>query len=205
MWRMAVISNVSICHVLRWFILVLTIQLICFVLGLVLPIVVSIVMDNAGLSLTFFSTPMLMIGLYVCPSLIGLSLPITVYYSIQCNVSISCVKRLSHSLRNFSFAGKDFRRLSSAARTACPGGHIGRSDHLPHVIRLAFHVRLDDTPSFLCRISGVELVDHSARSGLCLDWSAEGQPDHSLPLQQLRLLSIHCRARPYDWTLWQCI
>ncbi|KRG04650.1 uncharacterized protein Dmoj_GI26919 [Drosophila mojavensis] len=89
MWRMAVISNVSICHVLRWFILVLTIQLICFVLGLVLPIVVSIVMDNAGLSLTFFSTPMLMIGLYVCPSLIGLSLPITVYYSIQCNEKIS--------------------------------------------------------------------------------------------------------------------
>lgn len=87
-WRMAAVSHVSICHVVCWFILVLIVQAISFVLGLALPIVVSYVFDNVGLSLTYYSTPLLVIGLYVCPSLIGLSLPITVYYNIQCNVSI---------------------------------------------------------------------------------------------------------------------
>ncbi|EDW01022.1 GH20683 [Drosophila grimshawi] len=85
MSRTAAVSNISTCHVMRWFILVLIIQLISFVLGLVFPALVAHVFDNLGLSLTYFSTPLLVIGLYVCPSLIGLSLPITMYYSIQCN------------------------------------------------------------------------------------------------------------------------
>ncbi|EDW61968.2 endoplasmic reticulum metallopeptidase 1 [Drosophila virilis] len=89
MWRMAAVSHVTICHVVCWFILVLIVQVISFVLGLALPIVVSYVFDNVGLSLTYYSTPLLVIGLYVCPSLIGLSLPITMYYNIQCNEKIS--------------------------------------------------------------------------------------------------------------------
>ncbi|XP_043072268.1 endoplasmic reticulum metallopeptidase 1 isoform X2 [Drosophila grimshawi] len=89
LWRMADVSHVSICHVARWFILVLVIQIISFVLGLALPLVVAHVFDNLGLSLTYYSTPLLVIGLYVCPSLIGLSLPITVYCSLQRNDKIS--------------------------------------------------------------------------------------------------------------------
>lgn len=87
MWRMAAVSNVSFCHVACWFTLVLIIQVISFVLGLALPLIVSYVMDDLGLSLVFYSTPILEIGLYVCPSLIGLSLPITIYYALQGNVS----------------------------------------------------------------------------------------------------------------------
>jgi len=87
MWRMALVSKVSICHVIRCFILVQVTQVISVVLGVVFPIVVAHTMDSFGLSLTYFSNLILTIGLYVCPSLLGLSLPITIYYSLQCKVS----------------------------------------------------------------------------------------------------------------------
>jgi len=89
MWRMAAVSNVSTCHVIRWFILVFVIQIISFVLGLALPAVVAYGMDSVGLSLTYYSVPLLVIGLYVCPSLLGLSIPLAIYYHFQRNVSSS--------------------------------------------------------------------------------------------------------------------
>ncbi|EDW01020.1 endoplasmic reticulum metallopeptidase 1 [Drosophila grimshawi] len=89
MRRMAVVSHVSIYQVVFWFTLVIILQIISFVLGLALPAVVAYVFDSLGLSLTYYSTPLLVIGLYVCPSLIGLSLPITIYYSLQRNDKIS--------------------------------------------------------------------------------------------------------------------
>ncbi|KAH8372489.1 hypothetical protein KR093_011713, partial [Drosophila rubida] len=98
MWRMAYASQVSVCYVIRWFILVLVIQIISFVLGIALPIVVSYAMDSFGLSLTYYSTPLLVVGLYVCPSLIGLSLPITIYYSLQRNSKITMPYHLQLAL-----------------------------------------------------------------------------------------------------------
>ncbi|XP_064544305.1 endoplasmic reticulum metallopeptidase 1-like [Drosophila montana] len=97
-WRIADVSHVSISHVVRWFILVLIIQVISFLLGLALPIVVSYVFENLGLSLTYYSSPLLVIGLYVCPSLIGLSLPTTIYYSLQGNDKISTAYHLQLAL-----------------------------------------------------------------------------------------------------------
>ncbi|XP_051860674.1 endoplasmic reticulum metallopeptidase 1-like isoform X2 [Drosophila albomicans] len=88
-WRMSSVSKVSICHVIRWFILVFVIQIISFVLGLGLPIAVAYGMYSLGLSLTYYSTHLLVVGLYVCPSLIGLSVPITIYYSLQRNDKLS--------------------------------------------------------------------------------------------------------------------
>ncbi|XP_034477172.1 endoplasmic reticulum metallopeptidase 1-like [Drosophila innubila] len=99
-WRMADASQVTICHVIRWFILVMVIQIVSFVLGLALPIVVAYGMDSFGLSLTYYSTPMLIVGLYVCPSLIGLSLPITIYYSLQRNDKISTSYHLQLALHS---------------------------------------------------------------------------------------------------------
>lgn len=87
MWRMTSVSNISLFHVSCWFTLVLVVQIISFVLGLLLPAVVAYVFDYLGLSLTYYSTPLLIIGLYVCPSLIGLSLPVTIYHMLQQNVS----------------------------------------------------------------------------------------------------------------------
>ncbi|XP_017864630.1 PREDICTED: endoplasmic reticulum metallopeptidase 1-like [Drosophila arizonae] len=89
MWRMAAVSQVSFYYVACWFTLVLIIQVISFALGLAFPVIVAYVMDNLGLSLAYYSTPMLVIGLYVCPSLIGLSLPITIFYALQGNKKIS--------------------------------------------------------------------------------------------------------------------
>lgn len=86
-WRIAALSQVSIRDVISWFTLVQVVQLVSFALGLVSPILIASVMDNYSLSLTYYSTPQLVIGLYVIPSLIGLSLPVTIYYKLQRNVS----------------------------------------------------------------------------------------------------------------------
>jgi len=63
------------------------VQIIALTLSLTLPLLVAYYFDSYGLSLTYFSSPILLIGLYVCPSLIGLSLPITIYYQLQKRVS----------------------------------------------------------------------------------------------------------------------
>lgn len=65
----------------------MVLQIIAFALGLGLPILVAYYFDSLGLSLTYYSNYSLLIGLYVCPSLIGLSLPIMLYYLMNQNVS----------------------------------------------------------------------------------------------------------------------
>jgi len=87
--RIADVSNVTPAQVQGWFVLILVLQVIAFVLGLALPIVVAYVFDKYGLSLTYFSTPALSIGLYVCPSLVGLALPSYIYLRLQKNVRLT--------------------------------------------------------------------------------------------------------------------
>ncbi|KAH8372469.1 hypothetical protein KR093_011684, partial [Drosophila rubida] len=96
MWRMAVGSQHEIRQVIRLFFIVFSIQITSFVLALAFPMVVVFAMDAFGRSLTYYSSPLLVVGLYVCPALIGLSLPITIYYSRRPNVSVS--KYLSISM-----------------------------------------------------------------------------------------------------------
>ncbi|XP_033149126.1 endoplasmic reticulum metallopeptidase 1-like [Drosophila busckii] len=98
MWRMAAKSEVCTSYVARWFMLLLVLQLVSFVLGLAFPVVVAYVFDMFGLSLTYFSTPWLMICLYVCPSLLGLCLPITIYFYFQRCGKISAAYHLQLSL-----------------------------------------------------------------------------------------------------------
>jgi len=86
-WRTASISCVSAGYVISRFILILVLQIIAFVLGLGLPVAIAYVFDKYGLSLTYFSTPALLIGLYICPSLLGLSLPSYFYLKFQRSVS----------------------------------------------------------------------------------------------------------------------
>ncbi|XP_017025012.1 endoplasmic reticulum metallopeptidase 1-like [Drosophila kikkawai] len=93
-WRTASISNVSLGNVLCWFILILVLQIIAFVLGLGLPVVVAYLFDMYGLSLTYFSTPVLMIGLYICPSLLGLSLPSYIYLRLRKNSKVAYAQQL---------------------------------------------------------------------------------------------------------------
>lgn len=88
MWRMAIVSHVSVCHVFCLFTLVLIVQTISFILGLIFPILVVYWFDSLGHSLTYYSSLLLVVGLYVVPSLIGVCLPTTIYYSLQRNVSL---------------------------------------------------------------------------------------------------------------------
>ncbi|KAH8393256.1 hypothetical protein KR215_000656, partial [Drosophila sulfurigaster] len=89
MWRMANVSHVTYSYIILWFILLLGIQISSFVLALTFPILISYVMDSFGLSLTYYSTPLLVFGLYVCPSLIGLTVPLTIFFSLQRNDKLS--------------------------------------------------------------------------------------------------------------------
>ncbi|XP_015019250.2 endoplasmic reticulum metallopeptidase 1 isoform X1 [Drosophila mojavensis] len=99
-WRMAKVSNASVSHVACWFSVTLIVQVISFILGLLFPAVVAWFMDSLGQSLTYFSSPMLIIGLYVCPSLIGLSLPLVVYSSIHRNKKISTAYHIQLGLHS---------------------------------------------------------------------------------------------------------
>ncbi|XP_034109174.1 endoplasmic reticulum metallopeptidase 1-like [Drosophila albomicans] len=86
MLRMSALSLLSCCQVIQQLIITLIIQIIAFVLALALPLVVAHYFDSFGLSLTYFSSPYLLIGLYIFPSLIGLSLPLILYcQSVQQN------------------------------------------------------------------------------------------------------------------------
>ncbi|KAH8348253.1 hypothetical protein KR084_005821 [Drosophila pseudotakahashii] len=93
-WRTANISCVSTGYVLSWFILIFVLQVIAFVLGFGLPVAVAYVFDKYGLSLTYFSTPALLIGLYICPSLLGLSLPSYIYLKLQRNFKVPFAQQL---------------------------------------------------------------------------------------------------------------
>ncbi|XP_022229014.2 endoplasmic reticulum metallopeptidase 1-like [Drosophila obscura] len=87
--RIAAVSNVSAADVQGWGVLLLVVQVVAFVLGLALPIVVAYLLDKYGLSLSYFSSPILVVGLFVCPSLLGLSLPSTIYFTLFRNSKVS--------------------------------------------------------------------------------------------------------------------
>ncbi|EDV35717.1 uncharacterized protein Dana_GF12334 [Drosophila ananassae] len=93
-WRTASVSFVPTGYVLKWFTLILALQIVAFILGFGLPLVVAYVLDKYGLSMTYFSTPALMIGLYVCPSLLGLSLPSYIYLQLQKTDKLSFAQQL---------------------------------------------------------------------------------------------------------------
>ncbi|KAH8384735.1 hypothetical protein KR093_007119, partial [Drosophila rubida] len=82
-WRMSAVSSLSAGHVGLRLVALLVTQLVAFVLAIALPIVVAYLFDSFGLPMTYYSSPYLLIGLYVCPSLIGLSLPITVFFHFE--------------------------------------------------------------------------------------------------------------------------
>ncbi|XP_060658461.1 endoplasmic reticulum metallopeptidase 1-like [Drosophila nasuta] len=87
-WRMSTLSELSSCSVFQRLIFLVIIQIVGLVLALALPLQVAYYFDSIGKSLTYFSSSWLLIGLYICPSLIGLSLPITIYYLLQQNIKL---------------------------------------------------------------------------------------------------------------------
>lgn len=87
MYLMAADSFVSIGYILRLFSLIFVLHLIGWILAIVLPIVIATIFDKADCSLTWFTTKWLIFGLYISPTLLGLSVPTLLYLSISRNVS----------------------------------------------------------------------------------------------------------------------
>ncbi|XP_023159980.2 endoplasmic reticulum metallopeptidase 1-like [Drosophila hydei] len=101
-WRMSAVSRLPFSQVSQRFIILLVLQIIAFVLALALPLLVAYILDSFGLSLTYFSSPSLLIGLYVCPALIGLCLPITIYCQSQENNKLPFTYHLQLALHSWA-------------------------------------------------------------------------------------------------------
>lgn len=89
--RTASVSKESNEKIFGWFILVQVLQVIAFVLAVALPFLMAYGLDKYGYSLSYFTTTSLLVGLYVCPSLIGLALPSYIYLKFQTYVSYTLV------------------------------------------------------------------------------------------------------------------
>ncbi|XP_044251815.2 endoplasmic reticulum metallopeptidase 1-like [Drosophila takahashii] len=96
--RMVANSNVTFKKILCWFALILIVQLVAFVMGLALPLIVAYMFDKYGLTMTYFSTPAISLGLYVCPSLVGLALPSFIYLRMQNNENLTYAQQLQMTL-----------------------------------------------------------------------------------------------------------
>ncbi|KAH8233793.1 hypothetical protein KR026_012472, partial [Drosophila bipectinata] len=96
--RIASVAKTTSEHVITWFVLILVVQVVAFVLGVGLPIIVAYVFDKYGLTLTYYSTPILSLGLYVCPCLVGLALPSVIYLKLQKNENLTYVQQLQMAL-----------------------------------------------------------------------------------------------------------
>lgn len=82
-WRISVISSISFCSITLRLISLVIVQIIALSLSLALPLLMAYYLDSIGSSMTYFSSTWLIIGLFVCPALIGLILPILIYFQCQ--------------------------------------------------------------------------------------------------------------------------
>lgn len=85
--RISELSSVSFGSVMLRLISLWIIQIIALALGVALPLCIAYYLDSVELSLTYYSSKWLIIGLYVCPTLIGLSVPTLLY--LQCQQQVS--------------------------------------------------------------------------------------------------------------------
>ncbi|XP_022227757.2 endoplasmic reticulum metallopeptidase 1 [Drosophila obscura] len=98
LWRMARVSEVTAGQISIWFGIILGLHVVGFALCLGLPLLMAVLFDAGDRSLTYFSNNWLVIGLYVCPAVIGLVLPLTLYYTLKPNGQLSHAYHLHISL-----------------------------------------------------------------------------------------------------------
>ncbi|XP_011190310.2 endoplasmic reticulum metallopeptidase 1 isoform X2 [Zeugodacus cucurbitae] len=94
MYLMAAESYVSLGYIIRLFLRIFLLHLIGWILAFVLPLVMALIFDSADRSLTWFTSKWLIFGLYICPTLLGLSTPTLLYLSISRNDKVSAPFRL---------------------------------------------------------------------------------------------------------------
>ncbi|KAH8401894.1 hypothetical protein KR009_008525, partial [Drosophila setifemur] len=89
LWRMASTSEVSLGQISIWFLIILGLHLVGCLLSIALPILMAVLYDIGDRTMTYYSNNWLVIGLYICPAIIGLVLPSTLYHAFKPNNKIS--------------------------------------------------------------------------------------------------------------------
>ncbi|XP_064543535.1 endoplasmic reticulum metallopeptidase 1-like [Drosophila montana] len=83
LWRMTRTTDLGIGSVSGAFGIMFLLELGSFVLALGLPMLMAVFYDAGDRTLTYFTNSWLVIGLFICPSVIGLVLPFTLYYTLR--------------------------------------------------------------------------------------------------------------------------
>ncbi|KAH8401893.1 hypothetical protein KR009_008524 [Drosophila setifemur] len=98
-WRMAQQTDeVSLKDISIWFLIILGLHVLGFLLCICLPLLMAVIFDAGDRSLTYFTHNWLVFGLYVCPAVIGLVIPLTIYYTWKPNDKLSHPYHLQLSL-----------------------------------------------------------------------------------------------------------
>ncbi|KAH8271623.1 hypothetical protein KR018_011296 [Drosophila ironensis] len=98
-WRMSRLTEkVTLKQVSIWFGIILALHAVGFVLCLCLPLLMAVMFDAGDRSLTYFTNNWLVFGLYISPAVIGLVLPLTLYYTLRPNDKLSHAYNLQLSL-----------------------------------------------------------------------------------------------------------
>lgn len=79
-------EEVSLKQISIWFAIILVLHVIGVLLSICLPLLMAVMFDAGDRSLTYFTNNWLVLGLYICPAVIGLVLPLTLYYTLMPNV-----------------------------------------------------------------------------------------------------------------------
>ncbi|XP_034652122.1 endoplasmic reticulum metallopeptidase 1-like [Drosophila subobscura] len=88
LWRMARVSRQTVGTYARAFGMMFLLAILGFLLALGFPLLMSVFYDAGDRTMTYFTNSWLVIGIFICPSLLGLILPLTLYLSLRPSVKI---------------------------------------------------------------------------------------------------------------------
>ncbi|KQS62845.1 uncharacterized protein Dere_GG27129 [Drosophila erecta] len=90
LWRMSRQSEkMSLVQISIRFLITLGLHLVGLLLCICLPLLMAVLFDAGDRSLTYFTSNWLVFGLYMCPAVIGLILPLTLYFTLLPNDKLS--------------------------------------------------------------------------------------------------------------------
>ncbi|KMY93170.1 endoplasmic reticulum metallopeptidase 1 [Drosophila simulans] len=89
LWKMSCVSEVSAGRISILFASHLGLHLAGCLLCIGLPLLMSVLYDVSDRTMTYYSNNWLVIGLYICPAIIGLVLPSSLYHSFKSDDKIS--------------------------------------------------------------------------------------------------------------------
>jgi len=87
LWRMSKRTDLKIGSVAGAFGIIFLLELAGFLLAFGFPLLMAVFYDAGDRTLTYLTNSWLVIGLFIIPTLIGLVLPFTLYYTLRPSVS----------------------------------------------------------------------------------------------------------------------